>query len=195
MGKIEELRKSLVAELVELYKDRTSRIVLFGAAGTLAVAIAGGAVWYSKSADTAKKKSAPVPALVSDAPTSKAPPLAADSMTPAEIRGAHRQIIDDSPSAEPKRELPKGQTSNLSDRGAVPAVPESKEPQPEKAIPKPPVAESLPDADRVREKKEEIARTGGATIRGPQDVSAIIEAIRNNNERDGAAPVKPTSKR
>lgn len=84
-----EMRVSLVREWQDFWRDRTSRIVLLGTAGTIALGIAGSAVFHSLKPVEPKKKPEPVPELVAEKADEPE-----ETVTPEERYAIHRSIIE-----------------------------------------------------------------------------------------------------
>lgn len=177
LGKFESMKRSAVAELVEFYRDRTNKIILLGAAGTVVLAVAGGTALYLQDSERPKKKSAKT-SLSHPAPVGKDSEKDVPKMTPEEIMRAHQKILDGLPNQPPKPALP-----------APTAPKDSKIPQSDRT------QASVPDSGRSRKDREEAARNKSATISNPQDVEGILETIREFNKRNAEKTKNAPSER
>lgn len=175
-----EVRAALVKEWIELWKDRTSRIVLLGTAGTIALGIAGGAALYSRKPVEPKKKADPA-ALV-EKETAKPE----DAVTPEERYAVHKSIIEGVPYAAPKPENAESEKPRETEK----RQPVSENPQPVPAAAKP------DDAEKLRAKKEEIATTGQLKVStNPEDMKATMDALKEWSRQDAESARAKASKR
>ncbi len=139
----------------------------------MAVGIAGSAALYSRSS-AEPKKAADETALVKKEPEKQEDPL-----TREERFAIHRKIIDESPAALPK--------------------PEEVEPEKPQEITRiePVVAKSeTGEVDGLREKRNEIASTGGLSFStDPKNIKASVEALKEWSRQDAEAAKKRASGR
>lgn len=176
-----EVRANLVREWQELWKDRTSRIVLLGTAGTIALGIAGSAVFHSLKPVEPKKKQEPVPELVAEKADEPE-----ETITPEERYAIHRSIIQGVPYVAPKSESAEAEKS-----------PEIRNPQPVPVKPQLVPTEPKPnDAEKLRAKREEIATTGQLKVStNPEDMKATMDALKEWSRQDAESARAKASKR
>ncbi len=168
-----EVRAALVKEWKELWKDRTSRIVLLGTAGTIALGIAGGAALYSRKPVEPKKKTDPAALVEKEAAKPE------DPVTPKERYAIHKSIIEGSPYVAPRPENAEAEKPR-----------KTEDPQPA------PVTAKPDDAEKLRIKREEIATTGQLKVStNPEDMKATMDALKEWSRQDAESARAKASKR